>query len=144
MISSFRGPHRFLSNFWMAPVHFEGVIYPSTEHAFQAAKTLNEVERQYIRSCKSPTDAKRMGRKVALRPDWETAKLTIMIQLLMEKFSTHPELKKKLLATGEVELIEGNTWHDVIWGVCMCSTHRGKGKNYLGQLLMSVRTILRG
>jgi len=135
-ILEFQGEYRFLSNFWPAEVHFEGEYYPSVEHAYVAAKTLDPTLRKQFQSG-SPGAVKRAGRQLQLRPDWEEVKLTVMRRLLYLKFQ-NPELREKLLATGERELVEGNNWSDFYWGVC-----RGKGQNHLGRLLMEVRAELR-
>lgn len=137
-IDRFSGKYRFLSNFHPIDVGYDGVVYPSVEHAFQAAKTLNVGLRSAIRTAGSPAAAKSMGRALRLREDWEEVKVEVMAELLARKFS-HPELRQMLLATGEQELIEGNTWGDKIWGVC-----DGEGQNYLGRLLMDLRAALRG
>ena len=81
----------------------------------------------------TPGQAKRLGRKCLLRKDWEEAKDHAMLSVLRAKFA-NPELKEKLIATGDVELVEGNHWNDTYWGVC-----NGIGKNMLGKLLMQVR-----
>lgn len=132
-INKFSGKYRFLSNFYPAEVHYEGDYYPTVEHAFQAAKTLDLRERRRIAGCGSPGDAKKLGRRVSLREDWDDIKIRIMKKLLSRKF-TDPELRKKLLSTKDADLIEGNTWGDVFWGQC-----GGKGRNELGKLLMYIR-----
>ena len=131
-IESFQGAYRFLSNFWPAEVEYEGLVYPSSEHAYQAAKTIDPEARKAFLDIK-PGQAKRKGRKVVLREDWEDVKLDVMLDLLRAKFS-NPELTKMLLDTGDRGLIEGNTWGDQFWGVC-----KGQGENHLGLLLMQVR-----
>jgi ribA/ribD-fused uncharacterized protein len=131
-IDSFKGEYRWLSNFYLAEVVLDGFVYPSSEHAYQAAKTLNLEERRAILSM-SVSEAKKAGRKVTMRSDWEDIKLDVMLRLLRQKFA-HPELRSKLLATGDAELVEGNWWNDTFWGVC-----RGVGQNNLGKLLMVVR-----
>lgn len=149
MINQFKDEYRFLSNFWYVKVILDGVTYKSVEHAFQAAKTVYEEEREIIRNANTPSDAKKLGKNVRIRPDWENAKRVIMLDLLRQKFSI-PTLKAKLLATSNATLIEGNFWHDNYWGICychICSTERAKeepelGKNWLGRLLMLVRTEL--
>lgn len=135
-ISEFRGEHEFLSNFFPSTVHLDGASYPTVEHAFQAAKTLDPDERERVRTCTWPGGAKRLGKRVALRIDWEEAKLGIMESLVREKFAD-PDLRQRLLATGSRELIEGNRWGDTYWGVC-----RGRGANHLGRILMKVRDEL--
>ncbi len=137
-ITEFQGEHRFLSNFWPAEVVHEGISYPSAEHAYQAAKTLDRAERRRIAAILDPGDAKREGRKLALRPDWETAKFTVMEHCVRDKFTRNADLAAKLLATGDAELIEGNTWGDRVWGV-----YQGQGENRLGKLLMMVRAEIR-
>ncbi len=136
-IDSFKGTYEFLSNFYMVDVEFDGFTYPSTEHAYQAAKSLNEKAREAIRNADTCGRAKKMGQKVTLRKDWEDVKRSVMLGLLRKKFA-HEDLKAKLLATGTAELVEGNWWGDTYWGVC-----KGKGKNWLGRLLMQVRDELK-
>ena len=137
VIDSFRGEYGFLSNFHKCCVEFEGVVYPSVEHAFQAAKNPDPEYRSLIAATGSPVTAKRMGKKTLLRPDWEEVKEGIMLELLRSKFSD-PALREKLLATGDAELIEGNNHWDRYWGVC-----KGSGLNKLGKLLMQVREEFR-
>lgn len=134
MIDSFTGPYRWLSNFWIVPVMFEGVQYRSVEHAYVAAKTLDLDKREEIRAVETPGQVKRLGRKLTLRPDWDAVKLGVMEILLRSKFRQE-HLRKLLLSTGSVELIEGNTWGDTYWGVC-----DGVGENHLGKLLMKLRS----
>lgn len=137
MIAEFNGQYRFLSNFYPCIVQYEGVQYPSVEHAYQAAKTLDTAAREVIRSCRKAGDAKRTGQGVVLRPDWEAVKIEVMRDLLWMKFS-NDALQELLLATGDEELIEGNWWGDRFWGVC-----KGVGENHLGKLLMEIREGLR-
>jgi ribA/ribD-fused uncharacterized protein len=131
-ITEFTGRYWFLSNFSPSPVEFEGIVFPTVENAFQSAKTLDlELRKQFIPL--GPGQAKRLGRSIPLREDWEEVKVDMMYHLLQEKFKD-PELRASLLATGEEELIEGNTWGDRFWGVC-----KGQGQNMLGRLLMRIR-----
>jgi ribA/ribD-fused uncharacterized protein len=132
-INSFSDDHDYLSNFFYSDVVYEGILYPSIENAFQAAKTLSVEERRQFVS-RLPGQAKRLGRKIKLRPDWEEIKIQVMTDLVRYKFNVHADLKQKLLATGDAELVEGNTWHDTFWGVC-----DGVGRNELGKILMQAR-----
>lgn len=132
-IDNFDGEYRFLSNFYESPVEFEGHTYPSVEHAFQAAKTLDEDERAKIRNLDTPGKAKRAGKKVKLREDWDGVRVLVMGELVRRKFED-PELRAQLLATGSAPLEEGNTWGDRFWGTC-----GGKGENNLGRILEAVR-----
>jgi ribA/ribD-fused uncharacterized protein len=137
-IGEFQGAYRFLSNFWPAEVTYEGITYPTAEHAYQAAKTLDATERRRIAALPTPAEAKAEGRKLKLREDWETAKFVVMEDVVRLKFTSHADLREKLLATGDALLEEGNTWGDRVWGV-----YQGQGENCLGKILMKVRKELR-
>lgn len=143
VIDCFDGEYAFLSNFYMHTIQEDGITYPSNEHYFQAMKSLNRNERLMIAAADTPGKSKRLGRKINLRADWESVKNEVMLQALRLKFAD-PVLKQKLLDTGDAELIEGNTWHDCTWGRCKCERCGGHGENRLGQLLMLVRTELKG
>lgn len=138
-INSFFGEYRWLSNFWRVHVNLDGFAYPSVEHAYQAAKTLDPIVRERIRTAATPGRAKRGGNNVKLRPHWEQIKIGIMRELLYQKFARYSYLRKQLIDTGDLLLVEGNTWGDTFWGVC-----DGKGENQLGILLMEVRNKIRG
>lgn len=142
MIAVFDGKHAFLSNFFPSPFEVDGVTFPTVEHWFQAVKTFNPKEFRSIAAAETPGKAKRMGRRATLRPDWEEVKVDVMRRGLRKKFAI-PELRAKLLATGNEELVEGNTWHDQTWGRCSCAKCGGQGENLLGQLLMELREEIR-
>lgn len=135
-IDSFKGKNYFLSNMCPATVVFEGMTYPCVESAFQAAKCLNPDDRKEFTTLDG-YKAKKLGRRVNLRSDWETVKLEVMYECVKNKFSNNPDMKKKLLATGNATLVEGNTWNDTFWGVC-----DGIGENHLGSILTQVRSKL--
>lgn len=139
MIKEFQGEYRWLSNFWLTPIYYEGRCFRSVEHAYMSAKSTNEEWKNLCSSAKTPGQIKRLSRSVALREDWDTVKVDVMYELLKQKFSQGP-LMLKLLATGEEILQEGNNWGDSFWGV---SLKTGQGKNVLGLLLMRVRSELR-
>ena len=132
-IDSFSGDYRFLSNFYPSLVIFNGLQFQTVEHAYQAAKSLKYSDQIKIKKAKNPSKAKRLGRSVTIRSDWEEVKEEIMLQLFCQKFGQSP-LTHKLLATKNLSIIEGNNWGDTYWGIC-----RGVGKNRLGILLMRVR-----
>jgi ribA/ribD-fused uncharacterized protein len=134
-IDSFTGEYRFLSNFFIEP---DGSC---VEVDYQASKHID-----YLHDPKSvlklfdglgPSNAKKLGRRLPLRPDWESVKLDLMKKFVIAKFVDHEVLAEKLLATGDEELIEDNYWMDTFWGVC-----RGVGDNHLGKILMQVRRLL--
>lgn len=138
MINKFDGKYAFLSNYHPCAVFYEGIAYPSVEHAFQAAKTLDMTQRYEIANMKTPGAAKRAGRTLNLRSDWEEVKEQVMEDCLREKFRD-TELMAKLIGTDGHFLIEGTTWHDQCWGICTCEKCGGNGENRLGKLLMKIR-----
>jgi ribA/ribD-fused uncharacterized protein len=140
-IKEFEGYYGFLSNFYECPVAFEGVIYKSSEHAFQAAKSLDPDVRKHIASRETCANAKRAGKRIKpLREDWDYIKDSIMEEIVRDKFARNEDLRAKLLETGDRELIEGNRWNDRYWGV---SLRDNEGQNKLGQILMKIRGELR-
>jgi ribA/ribD-fused uncharacterized protein len=154
-ITSFDGPHQFLSNFSPLPgaVWLWDRPYATAEHAYQAAKTANPDEYRWVRDAPSPREAKRRGRQVTMRPDWEQVKRRVMLEVILAKF-THPELRDQLIATGTAQLVEGNTWGDDYWGavpdaptvqyqlwIAADATYLA-GRNWLGRILMTVRELL--
>lgn len=136
-IESFRDEYFFLSNFYLCKVTIGGVEYSSGEAAFQAQKCVKKEEKDRFVEM-SPAQAKRYGKRVELRPDWEEVKLSIMETVVTAKFTQNPDLTTKLIETGDAELIEGNHWRDYFWGMC-----NGKGKNNLGKILMKIRNELK-
>lgn len=130
VIDSFTDDYFFLSNFYECPVLFLGYNYNSSEAAFQAQKC---PERAKEFTNLSPDKAKKLGKTVKLREDWESVKDSIMLEVVRSKFIQNEDLFKMLIETGDVELIEGNWWGDKYWGVC------NGGKNKLGKILMQVR-----
>lgn len=137
MINEFRGKYYFLSNFFSAPVTYDGITYQNNEAAFQSAKVLDKSIKEKF-SMLGPSSAKRKGRHVQLRHDWERVKFDIMYEICKAKFSQNEELRNRLIETGDEHLEEGNTWGDMIWG-----TVNGKGQNNLGKILMRVTEELR-
>ena len=143
MIAVFDNEYAFLSNFYDSPFELDGITYPTVEHFFQAMKAADPKDGRVIAAAITPGQAKRLGRKVVLRADWEDIKVDVMRFALRCKFQI-PELREKLFATGNEELIEGNWWHDNTWGDCMCSECQNKpGRNMLGMLLMEIRSDIR-
>lgn len=152
MIDKFEGRWAFLSNFYPCEIEHKGIKYPSVEHYYVAMK-VTEMQlidgvyytasdfRELIASIKNPGDAKRFGRRVKLRSNWDDKKLDFMNWAVREKFKDE-KLKEMLLSTGDEELIEGNWWHDSYWGICSCDKCGDKGENHLGKILMDVRSEL--
>jgi ribA/ribD-fused uncharacterized protein len=132
-IDSFQGEHRFLSNFWECPVYYAGIQFQSAESAYQAMKCSVKADRNLFKHS-SPGEAKKMGRKVSLRADWDQVKLGLMKKIVAAKFTQNMALLQQLLDTKNAVLIEGNWWGDVYWG----QVH-GVGENHLGKILMRLR-----
>lgn len=144
MINTFSGRWRFLSNFYPAKIEHRGIIYPSVENFYVAMKIKEDqvIDHKFIsvQDCqemisriKDPSTVKKLGKVLKVRKDWDSVKLKIMEWAVNEKFKD-PELGKMLIDTGNEELVEGNWWNDVYWGVC-----NGVGENNLGKILMRVR-----
>ena len=133
-----RGKYSFLSNMHAASFTWDGRTYMNSEAAFQSAKSLDPAVRDAFSAMNGVT-AKRAGRKVELRGDWDAVKLDVMEEILRAKFSQNPELLQKLIDTGDMVLMEGNYWHDTYWGVDIRS---GAGENHLGEILMKLRAEL--
>lgn len=135
-IDSFRGKNFFLSNFYPAAVEYNGLGFLNNEAAFQSQKCPGRA-REFCNL--NPSDAKRLGRKVRLRIDWESVKDDVMYDVCHAKFSQNANIRRQLLNTGDAELVEGNTWGDRVWGVC-----GGVGENRLGRILMRIRDEMMG
>lgn len=137
---------RGLSNFAGGPLTLrdphtgEDAVYRTVEHWFQAAKATSAEEHAWIRDAPTPKEAKRRGRSVALRADWEDVKVDVLLVALRAKFAI-PEFRELLLATGTRPIGEDSP-HDFEWGV---RDRRGgyTGRNRLGEALMTVRDELR-
>jgi len=148
-IDSFRRKYFFLSNY-QPSVFLAGIwenfedendleVWATVEHFFQAMKTEDLQERTWVRTAETPGEAKRLGQNVKLREGWEELKDMVMYFALEKKFNI-PGFKKKLLETGNAELIEGNNWHDNYWGNCICDKCKDiEGLNKLGTMLMEIR-----
>lgn len=136
-IDSFKDEYFFLSNFYEAPVEYDGLKYMNSEAAFQAQKCEFPAKRREFQKL-NPSKAKALGRKVTLREDWDEIKTTAMLEIVRNKFKQNKDLAKKLIETGDAYLEEGNWWGDKIWGVC-----NGEGENRLGKILMQVREELK-
>jgi ribA/ribD-fused uncharacterized protein len=149
-ISSFTGKYSFLSNFYKSTFLYRDIEFATSEHAFVFEKDGNK--HRFILQCQgvllehfsfdeffwmSPGNAKRLGRNIALRSNWDSIRLDMMKDILSAKFSAK-SMENLLLDTGDAYLEEGNNWGDKFWGVC-----NGVGENHLGKLLMSLRDEIR-
>jgi ribA/ribD-fused uncharacterized protein len=152
-INSFRGRYVFLSNFYPCRIEHKGITYPSVEHYYVALKVtgMQFIDgvyytapdfRELVAKIVDPADAKKVGKFVKVRSDWDEKKRELMEWGVREKFKDL-KLTQDLLSTGDLELIEGNNWHDVFWGKCSCPRCNGGGQNHLGKILMKVREELK-
>lgn len=134
----FSGELAFLSNMYPCKVRMKiggkEYVFDSSEAAFQAGKSENPKEITLFTRVKDGKDAKRLGRKITLREDWDNYRLLWMKRVVYSKFIQNPELMEKLIDTYPLTLKETNYWHDTFWGIC-----NGKGENHLGKILMEIR-----
>lgn len=135
-IDKFDGQYHWLSNFHQEPVTVNGVVFKTSEHAYQALKAKTQEDFERVRSAKTPGEAKRLGRIIDIVDDWDQIKIDVMTVIIEAKFAKG-HLAQKLIDTAPMYLEEGNTWQDCFWGVC-----GGKGENWLGKILMTVREQL--
>lgn len=141
-IDDFRGPYRWLSNFGLDAFTWRGLVWSTSEHAYQAAKTDDPARYEQVRQAPTPREARNLGQLVALRPTWEAEKAAVMRSILWAKFTQNPGLAARLCATDGRELVEGTTWHDNFWGTCRCATCGDHGANNLGKILTEIRDDL--
>ena len=139
IIQEFKDEFRFLSNFYPSSIVLDGICYPTAEHAYQAYKTLDKNKRQGFSYIETPGLAKKAGRALEIRKDWDNVKLAIMFRIVFEKFKQNPRLVEMLLSTENAWLVEGNNWGDSYWGK---SFKTQNGENWLGRILMLVRSVL--
>lgn len=131
------GEYRWASNFHICPVWFDGLLYTSTEAAYQSAKTLDMEKRKEFTTME-PLESMRAGRALEKTPyfraDWNDVKYDVMSSCIFDKFYRNMDLREKLLATGSKNIEEANHWDDIYWGVC-----EGFGESNLGKVLMGIR-----
>lgn len=145
-VKQFVKDYAFLSNFTLCRIEFEGLIFPSAEHAYQSQKMFKSWYEydSWISTCQNPNftpaQIKKLSRKIALRIDWDLWKIDVMGRVVFDKFNQNENLKTLLLQTGDMKLEEGNTWKDTYWGIDL---HTGHGENNLGKILMVVREKLK-
>ena len=145
-IREFKGPNAWLSNFWPwegprligppAAIFWKGVRYAAAEYLYQVTKGTNEADRAHVLSQRTPGAAKRAGKDIIIRPDWGEIRRDVMLKIQVAKYAQNPALLQKLFETDDAELIEGNTWGDIYWGVDLRLNY---GENWLGKIIMLVR-----
>lgn len=133
VIDSFSGEYEFLSNAYPSVIEKGGILFRNAEAAFQAEKVTNRVDREVFVGL-SAAEARKLGHKISLRKDWDKRKEMAMYEICYQKFDQNPDLKEKLLATGDAVLKQESMHRDTFWG-----TVNGKGENKLGIILMEIR-----
>ncbi len=135
--SRIENAYQQFSNYAVRPITISGAVYPSVEHYYVWAKCTSDPDRAHILSANTPGEAKRRGRCVLLRHNWSEIRLDVMRQALRAKFTQHADLQALLLlGTGDCFIYEDSP--DMYWGYAS-----GRGQNWLGSLLMELRTELR-
>lgn len=128
----FRNEYWYLSNMYPTIIKdVDGRVYSCVEAAFQAQKCVNEADKDSFVGIDG-FSAKKLGRRVQLRMDWETIKLREMERILRIKFRDSKLMNQLKSITGDI--VEDNNWRDTYWGKC-----NGVGSNHLGLLLMKLR-----
>lgn len=137
-------PYGAFSNLFRRPIRFEGEVFPTSEHAYQAGKARKKEVKDWLMQAPSPSLLAMAAHGLYywdIAPGWSKTKFDRMKQILLEKFSQHDDLYDLLLSTGDKRLVETATTDNAVnrlWGEV-----DGKGKNMLGILLMEVREELR-
>lgn len=141
MINNFRGEYNWLSNMYFCDVEYKNNIFKSVENAYMFAKA--DTSGEWLKFCleNPPNICKKKSRNIEVREDWDNIKLSVMYDLLIQKFSQEP-FRTKLLATGNENIQEGNYWNDTFWGVDL-KQNPNTGENNLGRLIMYIRILLK-
>ncbi|XP_055306012.1 uncharacterized protein F44E2.8-like [Sitodiplosis mosellana] len=139
-ISIFRGKYFFLSTLYLSDIKYQKYVYNSVEHIYQTARCAEKSDKEKMRNVTTPKAAKILGKFIKPRPYWDVEKMRAMSHGNELKFLRHPKLRKKLIKTGNKQLINQNYWHDTYWGVCGCTKHKKTGMNLLGKILMKIRS----
>ncbi len=142
MINSFVDTYHFLCNFYMLenPIQYGELSFPTSEHFYQGMKTSDLTARQAISEIKEPRVAKKAGQIIELKSNWNDIKSEVMKLGLILKFSNNADILKQLMETNDKHIVEGNGWHDNLWGNCICyECENITGQNLLGKALMEVR-----
>ncbi len=134
-------PYGEFSNFSRHPTELDGLLWPTSEHYFQAQKFAGTPHAEELRQQPTPMLAAQMGRRrdLPFRSDWDAMKDEVMMTALRAKFTQHPQLRELLTGTGDAVLTE-HTNNDRYWA----DGGDGTGRNRLGELLMELRSELRG
>lgn len=137
-------PFGAFSNLFRRDLVFEGEVFPTSEHAYQAGKARKPAVRKWLMEAPSPSLLAMAAHGLYywdVAPGWSTTKFDRMRAVLLAKFTQHPDLHELLLSTGDARLVETATVDNEVnrlWGEV-----NGVGRNMLGVLLMELRADLR-
>jgi ribA/ribD-fused uncharacterized protein len=125
------------SNYSSFMLEWKGVWYPTSEHAYHSEKFDDELLKEEVRKCRSAHDSQKFANAHMdeQKEGWDSSKLGIMKEILHAKVAQHPYVLKKLIESGDKELIE-DSWRDDFWGW----GPQKDGANHLGKLWMEVRS----
>lgn len=148
VVEKFDGDYAFLSNFYIGdPIIYKTQLFQTAEHLYQSLKTEDPYEAAWVASAATPGQAKRRGQEITVKAGWDTTGLKVLAMrtTVGQKFLQDRHLQRKLLATGNAALVEGNHWHDNYWGKCTCGSPEcvDRGMNILGCILEELRSDLR-
>ncbi len=137
-------PYGAFSNLYRREIEFEGEVFATSEHAYQAGKARKPAVRKWLMDAPSPSLLAMAAHGLYywdIAPGWSTTKFDRMRAVLRAKFTQHPDIRDLLLSTGDAKLVETATVDNEVnrlWGEV-----NGVGRNMLGVLLMELRTDLR-
>jgi ribA/ribD-fused uncharacterized protein len=133
-IKGFFDEYRWLSNFHVCQILWNGMLFTSTEAAYQSAKCLYKDDAMKFTQY-DPKTAKQQGRLITrTRPQWDVVRFNVMAEVTFLKYLHHKDLREKLLDTADMYIEETNGWKDQYFGV-----YNGIGENNLGRILMATR-----
>lgn len=137
-------PYGAFSNLFRRDVEFEGILYPTAEHAYQVGKARRPEVRAWLLAAPTPALLAMAAHGLYqwdVAPDWAEKKFDRMRAVLRAKFVQHVDLRELLLSTGDARLVEAATVDNTVnrlWGEV-----NGRGQNMLGTMLMELRAELR-
>ena len=128
------GRFYMLSNFSAHQVVYEGVRYATSEHAYQAAKFSDLVQREKIMQAPSAFLAREYGQSLDGRVE-SFDKIGVIKNIMREKMVQHDDVRKALRATGDAEILKNHPDDDGFWGM----GPDGSGQNNMGKIWMELR-----
>ena len=137
-------PYGALSNLYRRALVFEGQVFPTSEHAYQAGKARKPEVREWLMAAPTPALLAMAAHGLYywdITPGWSSSKFDRMRAVLRAKFGQNPDLAELLVSTGDARLVESASVDNKVnrlWGEV-----KGVGQNMLGIILMEIREELR-